>query len=178
MVAQYRWYIIHTASGSEKQAKQMILEQLSKHNMSSYVIDIIIPAVEVPEIKRGKTIISEKKILPGYIFIKMDMNDEVWHIITSIPKITGFLGNHSKPQPVNDRKIEDMLLQVESKTKDINLTKLYEIGEQVTVVEGPFDGFAGTVEDIDSEKLRLKVSISIFGKATPIDLNFNQVKKV
>ncbi len=178
MTGQYKWYIIHTLSGSEKRAKQMIMDQIIKHNMLSFVEDIVIPIIEVPEIKRGKTLKSEKKFLPGYILIRMDMNDEIWHLITSISKIAKFLGSHSKPHPLSDKEVQNMFSQLETKTKDANLVKLYEIGQQISVVEGPFDGFTGTVEDVDNEKARLKVSVSIFGKATPIDLNFNQVKKI
>ncbi len=172
-----KWYIIHTLSGSEKRVKQMILDQVAKHNMSEFFEDIVVPVIEVPEVKNGKTVKGEKKFMPGYILIKMKMTDESWHLVKSVPKITGFLGSKSTPQPLSEKEVQNIFSQLESEAKDIKVNKLYEIGEQVVVTDGPFDSFNGVIEEIDNDKQRLKVSISIFGKATPIDLSFSQVKK-
>ena len=171
------WYIIHTLSGSEKRVRQMILDQIAKQNMHGLFQEIVVPVIEVPEIKRGKPTKVEKKFMPGYILIKMEMTDESWHLVKSVPKTTGFLGSKSKPKSLSEAEVQNIFRQLESEAKGANLSKLYEIGEQVIVTDGPFDTFTGTVEEIDNEKQRLRISISIFGKATPIDLSFSQVKK-
>ncbi|WPY00444.1 Transcription termination/antitermination protein NusG [Candidatus Trichorickettsia mobilis] len=172
------WYIIHTLSGSEKRVKQMIIDQIAKNSMSEFFEEIVVPVIEVSEIKRGKSVKTEKKFMPGYILIKMKMTDESWHLVKSVPKITGFLGGKSKPYPLSAKEVKNIFEQLESEKKGVTSAKLYEVGEAVIVTDGPFDSFNGVIDDIDNEKLRLRVSISIFGKATPIDLAFNQVKKV
>lgn len=172
-----RWYIIHILSGSEKRIKQMILEQAAKKGLSDSFEEIIIPVVEVPEIKRGKQVKTEKKIMPGYMLIQMDLSDESWHLVQNIPKVTGFLGTGPKPQPVPDSQVEEVMRQLENKAQHVAAVNQYQIGEKVTVIDGPFETFSGAIEEVDSEKSRLKVSVSIFGRATPIELSFNQVKK-
>lgn len=174
----HQWYIIHTMSGSEKRIKQMIFDQAAKKGMSDLFEDIVIPVVEVPEVKRGKSIKTEKKFMPSYVLIKMKMTDEAWHLVKSIPRVTGFLGNSTKPQAVPEREVRVIFDQIESKTKDIASDKIYEVGEQVIVVDGPFESFTGVVEDVDYEKSRLRVSVLIFGRATPMDLDFTQIKKL
>lgn len=176
-MSEHKWYIIHILSGSEKQIKQMILEQAAKKGMSHMFGEIIIPSVEVPEIKRGKQVKTEKKIMPGYMFVQMELNDESWHLVQNVPKVTGFLGGGSKPRPVPESQVNAVFEQLETKAKDVTSAKIYELGEKVTVIEGPFESFTGVVEEIDIEKSKLRVSVSIFGRATPIDLAFNQVKK-
>lgn len=171
------WYVIHTLSGSENRVKQMILDQIAKKNMHDLFEEIIVPVIEVPEIRRGKAIKAEKKFMPSYILIKMQMTDESWHLVKSVPKVTGFLGSKSTPHSLNETEVRNIFQQLELESKSANLSKLYEIGEQVIVTDGPFDTFIGLVEDIDHDKERLRVAISIFGKATPIDLNFTQVTK-
>jgi len=171
------WYIIHTLSGSEKRVKQMILDQIEKKNMSEFFEDIVIPVIEVPEVKRGKSIKTEKKFIPGYILIKMRMTDESWHLIKNVPKISGFLGSKTTPQALTEKEVQNIFSQLETERNEVNTSKLYDIGELVVVTEGPFETFTGIVEEIDSEKQKLRVSISIFGKATPIGLSFTQVKK-
>ncbi len=173
----HQWYIIHTMSGSEKRIKQMIFDQAAKKGMSALFEDIIVPVVEVPEVKRGKKVTTEKKFMPGYVLVKMDMTDEAWHLVRGTPRVTGLLGSGSRPQPVSEREVQAIFSQIETSTQDIASIKTYQIGEQVTVIDGPFDSFSGVVEDIDQEKSRLRVSVSIFGRATPIDLSFTQVKK-
>lgn len=172
-----KWYVIHTLSGSEKRVKQMIFDQAAKKGMQNIFEDIVIPVIEVPEVKKGKVGKAEKKIMPGYILLKMNMTDEAWHLVKSVPKITGFLGSKSTPQSLTDKEVENIFSRIELETKGAVVAKLYDIGEQIIVTDGPFDTFTGVVEDIDNDKKRLKVSISIFGKATPIELSFTQVKK-
>jgi transcriptional antiterminator NusG len=170
------WYVIHTLSGSEKKVKQSILDQVKKHNMSEYFKDVVVPVVEISEVKRGKNVKTERKFMPGYILIQMVMTDEAWHLVKSVPKIS-FLGNDSKPKPLAKSEVDRIFSQMESGHKGVGITSGYEVGEQVTVIDGPFDTFTGVIEAVDLEKNLLRVSISIFGKATPIDLNYNQVKK-
>ncbi|MDR0329182.1 MAG: transcription termination/antitermination protein NusG [Rickettsia sp.] len=175
MVVQ--WYVIHTLSGSEKHVKQMILDQIAKQGMSEFFEDIVVPVIEVPEVKRGKNVKTEKKFMPGYILIKMNMTDDSWHLVKSVTKVTGFLGGKSTPQALSEKEIQNIFSKLEAETKDARVSKLYEIGEVVIVTDGPFETFTGVIEEIDYDKNRLRVSISIFGKATPIELNFTQVKK-
>jgi transcriptional antiterminator NusG len=155
----------------------MIIEQAAKKGLSDSFGDIVIPVVEVPEVKRGKQVKTEKKIMPGYMLVQMELTDATWHLVQNIPKVTGFLGTGSKPQHVPDSQVEEVFRQLESKAKHVTAVNMYEIGDKVTVIDGPFETFSGMVEEIDSEKSKLKVSVSIFGRATPIDLSFSQVKK-
>lgn len=172
-----QWYVIHTLSGLEKRVKQMILDQIAKQGMSEFFEDIVVPVIEVPEVKRGKNVKTEKKFMPGYILIKMNMTDDSWHLVKSVTKVTGFLGGKSTPQALSEKEIQNIFRKLEAETKDARVSKLYEIGEVVIVTDGPFETFTGVIEEIDYDKNRLRVSISIFGKATPIELNFTQVKK-
>lgn len=172
------WYVIHTYSGSEKRVKQMILDQAAKKNMLELFEDIVIPVVEVPEVKRGKIEKVEKKFMPGYVLIKMNMTDEAWHLVKDVPKITGFLGGKSKPLPLTDKEVGNVFSHIENQSKSGGGVKLYEVGDQVTIIDGPFDTFTGIVDEVDDDKKRLTVAVLIFGKATPIDLGFTQVKKV
>lgn len=172
-----RWYIIHTLSGSENGIKKMLSEQIAKKNMSSFFEDIVVPVIEVDGLRKGKTIKKEKKFMPGYILIKMNMTDEAWHLVRSVPKISGFLGGKTKPTPLTDKEAGEIFKRLEAEASGASFLRLYEIGEKVSVIDGPFDGFSGSVEEVDHEKSRLKVSVSIFGKTTPIELNFSQVKK-
>lgn len=172
-----KWYILHTVSGSEKGVKRMIEDQIIKQKMSDSFEQIVVPVVEVPEIKRGKKVLTEKKFMPGYILIKMNMTDESWHLVKSVPKITGFLGSKTMPQPLSNSEVETIFKKLEAETKTASATSLYNVGDNVQVIDGPFDTFSGTVEEVDVAAQKLKVSVSIFGKATPIELAFTQVKK-
>ena len=172
-----KWYILHTVSGSEKRVKRMIEDQVAKKKMFDSFEEVVVPILEVPEIKRGKKVLSEKKFMPGYILIRMKMTDESWHLVKSVPKITGFLGSKVTPQSLSDAEVERVFKQLEAVSKTVNVLSLYNIGDKVQVIDGPFDSFSGIVEEVDGEMQRLKVSVSIFGKATPIELSFTQVKK-
>ncbi len=155
----------------------MIEDQIIKQKMSDFFERIVVPVVEVPEIKRGKKVLTEKKFMPGYILIEMEMTDESWHLVKSVPKTTGFLGSKTKPQPLSNAEAEAIFKKLESETKTASSSSLYNLGDNVLVIDGPFDTFSGTVEEIDAAAQKLKVSVSIFGKATPIELSFTQVKK-
>jgi transcription termination/antitermination protein NusG len=172
-----KWYVLHTASGGEKIAKQQILEQAAIRDMLDLFEEIIIPVVKIPESKRGKKVITEKKIMPGYIFIKMDMNDEAWHLVKNIPKITNFLGSKNAPQEISQAEMDRVLAQEISENQNVVSEKAYEIGETVRIIDGPFNDFIGTIEKIDLDRRILKLSTLIFGKPTPVELGFDQVKK-
>ena len=172
-----KWYILHTVSGSEKGVKRMIEDQAAKKKMSDFFEEIVVPVVEMPEIKRGKKVLTEKKFMPGYVLIKMNMTDESWHLVKSVPKTTGFLGSKTTPQPISDAEVKRVFAQLEAESKTASISSLYNAGDKVQVIDGPFDSFSGTVEEVDVEGQKLKVSVSIFGKATPIELSFTQVKK-
>ena len=131
----------------------------------------------MPEIKRGKKVMSEKKFMPGYILLKMTMTDESWHLVKSVPKTTGFLGSKTTPQALSESEVQLIFKQLEAESKNASVTSLYNVGDKVQVVDGPFDTFSGVVEEVDAESQKLKISVSIFGKATPIELSFTQVKK-
>jgi transcriptional antiterminator NusG len=172
-----RWYILHTVSGSEKGVKRNLQEQIVKKNMSDLFEDIVVPVIEVPEIKRGKQVITEKKFMPGYILIKMKMTDESWHLVKSVPKITGFLGSKTQPNAMSEAEVQRIFRQLESESKNAGTSSLYNVGDKIQVIDGPFDSFSGVVEEVDGASEKLKISVSIFGKATPIELSFTQVKK-
>jgi len=172
-----KWYILHTVSGSEKGVKRLIEDQIAKKKMSEYFEEIVVPVVEVPEIKKGKKVITEKKFMPGYVLIKMKMTDESWHLVKSVPKTTGFLGSKTNPQALSEAEIQGVFKQLEAESVSANISSLYNVGDKVQVIDGPFDTFSGVVEEIDADAQKLKISVSIFGKATPIELSFTQVKK-
>lgn len=173
-----KWYILHTVSGSEKGVKKMIEDQVIKKKMSDYFEDVVVPVIEVPEIKRGKKVMSEKKFMPGYVLIKMKMTDDSWHLVKSVPKTTGFLGSKTQPQALSNAEVEAIFKKIEAESKSASSTSIYNAGDKVQIIDGPFDSFTGVVEEVDIEGQKLKVSVSIFGKATPIELSFTQVKKV
>lgn len=172
-----KWYILHAVSGSEKGVKKMIEDRAVKKKMTEFFEDIVVPIVEVPEIKRGKKVISEKKLMPGYILIKMDMTDESWHLVKSVPKITDFLGGKTKPQPLSEAEIERIFAKLEAESEVATSSNIHNVGDKVQVIDGPFDSFTGVVEEVNADDQKLKISVSIFGKATSIELDFNQVKK-
>lgn len=172
-----KWYILHTVSGSEKGVKKMIEDQVVKKKMSDFFEEIVVPVVEVPEIKRGKKVLTEKKFMPGYVLIKMTMTDESWHLVKSVPKTTGFLGSKTSPQSLSEAEVKVVFSQLEAESKNASTSSLYSVGDKVQVIDGPFDSFSGVVEEVDIESQKLKIAVSIFGKATPIELSFTQVKK-
>ncbi len=174
-----RWYVVHVYSGSENKVAQTIKEQVTKKELDSKFGAILVPAQEVTEVRRGKKVKAEKKFFPGYILIKMELSDETWHLVTSTAKVTGFLGAKGKPSPITQKEADRLLMQVSDGIKGASTGVHFEVGEQVRVCgDGPFTSFVGAVEEVDEEKNRLKVTVSIFGRATPIELDFSQVEKV
>lgn len=172
-----KWYILHTMSGSENIVKKQIEEQILKNDMSSYFEEIFVPVVEVPQIKKGKKVIQEKKFMPGYVLIKMEMNDQSWHLIKGVKKITGFLGSKNKPHPLKQSEVDKIFDKIAVESESAKKSSLYNIGDKVDIIDGPFDNFSGVVENVDVELQKLTIAVSIFGKHTPIELGFTQVKK-
>ncbi len=172
------WYIIHTASGSEKRVKREILEEAAKQELSEYIEDVVVPTEVTLEIRKGKRVEVDKKILPGYILVKMELNDRAWHMIRKISKVSKFLGQDGKPKRISESEVQSIFTQMEEGSK-VNTSKIrFENGESVKITDGPFESFTGVVMDIDEEKKRLKLSVLIFGRSTPVELEFTQVEKL
>ncbi|MEM7073082.1 MAG: transcription termination/antitermination protein NusG [Pseudomonadota bacterium] len=172
-----RWYAVQVYSGFEKQVADKIRSQIEHRAMQNLFAEVLVPINEVIEIRRGKRVKVERKLFPGYILVRMDMNDSAWHLIRNTPKVTGFLGNANNPQPVSDREAEAILQQMKEGIEHPRPLITFEVGEQVRVCDGPFASFNGYVEEVDEERTRLKVAVSIFGRATPVDLEYSQVEK-
>ncbi len=171
------WYIVQAYSGFEKKVVETIKDELKKRKLSDKLEDILVPTHQVTEVKKGKRTKKEKKFFPGYVLIKIELTKEIYHMIKNLQKVSGFLGSADKPTPISDEEIKRILGQVSDSTLTQKTGISFEIGEKVKVCDGPFASFNGLIEEIDEEKSRLKVSVSIFGRPTPVDLEFNQVEK-
>ena len=172
------WYIVQSHSNFENKVAGLIREEAEKANISDKIEEIVVPTHDVTEVKRGKRIQRKKKYFPGYVLIKSEMDNDLYHLIKNLKRVSGFLGSKGIPVPVSDKEIEKILGQIKDGVAQPKSAIEYSIGEKVQVIDGPFASFSGMVEDIDEEKSRLKVSVSIFGRPTPVDLEYNQVEKV
>ena len=173
-----RWYVAHVHSGFEKRVAQAIEEQVESHGLSDLVDEILVPTEEVVEVRRGAKINSERKFFPGYVLVKMELTDESWHLVQDHAKVTGFLGPKGKPSPITDKEAQRLIQQVAEGVERPKASIVFDIGEQVRVCDGPFASFNGYVQDINEEKSRLTVEVSIFGRSTPVDLEYSQVEKM
>ena len=173
-----RWYVIHAYSGFESKVAQSIREQAAQKGMEHEIVDVQVPTEEVVRMRRGAKVSSERKFFPGYVLAKIDMTDESWHLVKNTPKVTGFLGSGGKPSPISDAEADRIMHQVQEGIERPKPMITFEIGEQVRVADGPFSSFNGLVEEVDDEKARLKVAVSIFGRATPVELEYSQVEKL
>ena len=173
-----RWYVIHVYSGFEKKVATAIREQAEQKGLGDRFEEILVPTEEVVEVRRGAKVSSERKFFPGYVLVKMDMDDDTWHLVRNTAKVTGFLGGRGKPSPISEAEAARIMHQVQEGIERPKPSITFEIGEQVRVCDGPFTSFNGTVEDVDEEKSRVKVAVSIFGRATPVELEYTQVEKV
>lgn len=172
-----RWYVLHVYSGFERKVADSIREQVSQQDMDGFFEEILVPMEEVIELRRGQKVSTERKFFPGYVLVKMDLTDESWHLVKNTPKVTGFLGNRGQPSPISEKEAERILHQVQEGVERPKPSVTFEIGEQVRVADGPFTSFNGYVEEVDEERARLKVAVSIFGRSTPVELEYTQVEK-
>ena len=172
-----RWYVLHAYSGYEKKVAENIMEQANKLGISQFIEEVSVPTQNIVEVKRGARVNTERKFFPGYILIKMILNDDTLHIIKNTPKLSGFLGTQGKPTPISNgeaKRISEQIIHSEEKPRP---SIVYEIGEQIKVIDGPFASFNGEIEQIDEEKAKIRVAVSIFGRPTPVELEYSQVEK-
>ena len=173
-----RWYVVHAYSGFEKSVQRALLERIARAGMEDMFGQILVPVEEVVEMKSGQKSISERKFFPGYVLVEMEMNDESWHLVKSTPKVTGFIGGRANnPTPITEKEVEKIMQQMQEGVEKPRPKVLFEIGEVVRVKEGPFTDFHGAVEEVNYDKSRIRVSVTIFGRATPVELEFGQVEK-
>ncbi|MEZ5770438.1 transcription antitermination protein nusG [Defluviimonas denitrificans] len=173
-----RWYSVSVLSNFEKKVAEQIRAAVVEKGLEEEIDEVLVPTEEVLEIRRGKKVTSERRFMPGYVLVRMDMTDRGYHLITSINRVTGFLGPQGKPMPMRDDEVNQILNRVEEGEAAPRSLISFEVGEQVKVTDGPFDGFSGMVEEVDEHASRLKVTVSIFGRPTPVELEFTQVQKV
>lgn len=173
-----RWYVVHVYSGSEKKVAQSIEEQVRQAGMDDLIEEVLVPTEEVVEMRRGAKHNSERKFFPGYVLVRMELSDETWHLVKNTPKVTDFLGGQGRPSPITDAEAERIIFQVKEGVERPKPSITFEVGEQVRVCDGPFNSFNGLIEDVDEERARVKVAVSIFGRATPVELEYSQVEKL
>jgi transcriptional antiterminator NusG len=173
-----RWYVVHVYSGMEKSVQKALTERLERAGLQNSFGRILVPTEEVVEVKGGQKSITERRFFPGYVLVEMDLTDETWHLVKSTNKVTGFIGGSgNRPTPISEKEVEKILSQMEEGVEKPRPKILFEVGEMVRVKEGPFTDFNGNVEDVNYEKSKLRVSVTIFGRSTPVELDFSQVEK-
>jgi transcriptional antiterminator NusG len=174
----HKWYIVHAYSNFEKKVAESIREQAKAQGLEDCFSDILVPTEDVVEIRRGRKVSSERKFFPGYVLVKMDLTDEAYHLVKNTPKVTGFLGSGLKPMPVSDKEVARIIGAIEEGVEHIKPAISFEIGEKVKVTDGPFASFEGAVASVDEDRARLRVDVIIFGRATPVELEYTQVEKI
>lgn len=177
MSDNHKWYVIHVYSGFESKIIESIVEQAEKKGIEEQFSELIVPAEEVVEVRRGKKYNTERKFFPGYILAKMELSDEAWNLVKNTQRVTGFLGGQGRPVPISEREANQIMQSMQEGAEKPRPSIIYEVGEDVRVTDGAFTSFAGVVEEVDLEKARLKVAVSIFGRSTPVELDYSQVEK-
>lgn len=177
-MAKSRWYVVHAYSGFEEKVADQIRATAEKKGLADQIEEIMVPKEDVVEVKKGQKTAAKRTFYPGYVLLKADMNDDIWHLVKDTPKVTGFLGANNKPSPITEKEAQHILQQIQEGVERPKPSVQFDIGEEVKVTDGPFASFNGTVEEVDEEKAKLKVSVSIFGRATPVELEYSQVEKV
>jgi transcription termination/antitermination protein NusG len=173
-----RWYVVHAYSGMEKSVKKALLERIARSEFTSQFGEILVPTEEVVEVKNGQKAVTERRFFPGYVLVEMEMTDESWHLVKNTAKVTGFVGGKAnRPTPISPKEVDKIMAQMQEGVEKPRPKTLFEVGEMVRVKEGPFTDFNGNVEEVNYEKSRLRVSVTIFGRATPVELEFGQVEK-
>jgi transcription termination/antitermination protein NusG len=173
-----KWYVVHAYSGFEKSVQRALVDRIQRAGMQDQFGQILVPVEEVVEMKSGQKNISERKFFPGYVLVEMDMTDDSWHLVKNTPKVTGFVGGTAtKPTPISEREVQNILHQIQEGVEKPRPKVLFEVGEAVRVKDGPFADFHGNVEDVNYDKNKLRVSVTIFGRSTPVELDFGQVEK-
>jgi transcriptional antiterminator NusG len=173
-----RWYVVHVYSGFERKVALSIEEQAKQAGMSERIQQVLVPMEEVVDVRKGQKVNAERKFFPGYVLVKMAMTDDTWHLVKNTPKVTGFLGGRGRPTPISDVEAERILYQVQEGIERPKPTITFEVGEQVRVCDGPFTSFSGLIEEVDEARARVKVAVSIFGRSTPVELEYAQVEKL
>ena len=173
-----RWYIIHVYSGFEQKVKDAVLEQAEQKGLTNLFDDVLVPSEEVVEVRRGKKVSTDRKFFPGYVLIKMDLNDETWSLVRNTAKVTGFLGAGGRPSPIPDAEAERIQAQMLEGVEHPKMSVSFVSGDRIRDTDGPFSTFEGVVEDVDDHKVRLTVSVSIFGRSTPVELEYSQVERI
>jgi transcriptional antiterminator NusG len=176
--SEFQWYAIHTYSGYETKVRESLKERMKARGFEDCLADVLIPSEEVVELRKGKRRITERKIFPGYILIKLKLNDDTWHVVKNTPKITGFVGSRSEPSPVSEEDVQAIVSQMTDDSTKPKPKVMFRTGEPVRVVDGPFNNFIGVVEEVNPDRGKLKVTVSIFGRSTPVELDFLQVEKL
>ncbi|MGF1551641.1 MAG: transcription termination/antitermination protein NusG [Paracoccaceae bacterium] len=172
-----RWYSVHVLSNFEKKVAEAIREGAEQHGLADQIVEVLVPTEEVVEVRRGQKVNVERRFMPGYVLVKMEMTDEAYHLVKNTQRVTGFLGPQGRPTPLRETEVKRLMNQVEEGLERPRPAITFQVGEQVNVTDGPFESFTGLVEDVDEENARLKVTVSIFGRATPVELEYSQVAK-
>lgn len=173
-----RWYIVHAHSGMEKKVAQQILEQARQKGLEDKFGDVLVPIENYVEVKKGKKTNSERRFFPGYVLVSMEMNDATWQVVKNTPKVTGFLGGGgNRPQPISQREVDHIMQQIQEGMESPKHSVKFTVGDSVKIVDGPFESFVGMVEEVDEDKNKLKIAVSIFGRSTPVELDFGQVER-
>ena len=173
-----RWYVVHTYSGFEKSVQRTLDERIKREKLEDKFGQILVPVEEVVEMKAGQKAISERKFFPGYVLVEMDMTEQTWHLVKDVPKVTGFIGGSAaKPTPITEKEVQALMQQIQDGVEKPKPKVLFEVGENVRVKDGPFTDFNGNVEDVNYDKSKIRVSVLIFGRSTPVELDFGQVEK-